>query len=181
MCEEEIWKKIPGYEDIYEASNFGRIRTIKNKTTTSVLHGTRHWKQRILKQKTDKGGYKRVTLWKNKIAKDFLVHRLVAISFLEKIKGKEFINHIDGHPSNNNLPNLEWCDSRENLIHAYENRLNQSPDPIVLFNVLTKETHYFYSKSEASRFFGKSHSFIYKLLKEGKDKVGNFEIYIRPK
>ena len=30
---EEIWKDIPGYEGIYQASNFGRIRTAEGKTT----------------------------------------------------------------------------------------------------------------------------------------------------
>lgn len=34
----EIWKDIPGYEDIYQASNFGRIRTADGKTTVSSVN-----------------------------------------------------------------------------------------------------------------------------------------------
>ena len=29
----EIWTDVVGYENIYEVSNFGRVRTHKNKTT----------------------------------------------------------------------------------------------------------------------------------------------------
>lgn len=47
----EIWKDVVGYENLYEVSNFGRIRTNKNKITHTEMHGDRHWKQRILKQK----------------------------------------------------------------------------------------------------------------------------------
>ncbi|MGX7065961.1 gp58-like protein [Vagococcus fluvialis] len=75
---EEIWKPIQEFEDIYEVSNRGNIRTVEGKTTNSNLHGKRVWKQRVLKLKTDKNGYKRVSLWKNKKVHDFLVHRLVA-------------------------------------------------------------------------------------------------------
>ena len=32
----ELWKSIPGYEGLYEASNFGRIRTAKGKTTSAA-------------------------------------------------------------------------------------------------------------------------------------------------
>ena len=50
----EVWKDVVGYEDIYEVSNLGRIRTHKNKITYTEQHGIRHWKQRILKQKFQK-------------------------------------------------------------------------------------------------------------------------------
>ncbi|HEP1545998.1 NUMOD4 motif [Streptococcus pyogenes] len=43
----EVWKNVVGYEGIYEVSNLGRVRTHKEKTTHSVRHGTRRWKQRV--------------------------------------------------------------------------------------------------------------------------------------
>ena len=46
---EETWKDIKGYEGIYQASSFGRIRTVEGKTTYTERHGVRHWKSRILK------------------------------------------------------------------------------------------------------------------------------------
>lgn len=176
---DEIWKPIPEYENIYEISNLGRVRTAKGKTTESVRHGTRVWNQRILKQKTDKGGYKRVTLWKNKSGKDFLVHRLVGFAFIPQINGKEFINHKDGNPSNNYVENLEWCNSSENLKHAFINRLNTSPDPVVLLNLNTGEPKYFYSKSEASKFLGRNHGYISGCLKKGVKQIDEYEIYLQ--
>ncbi len=112
----EKWQSIKGYEGIYEVSDKGRIRSSKGKTTHSKKHGIRIWEERIMKLKTDKNGYKRITLYKDKKAKDFLVHRLVAEAFCKKTEGKNLINHIDGNPSNNDYENLEWCDYKDNSI-----------------------------------------------------------------
>lgn len=174
---QEQWASIHNFEGIYEVSSLGRVRTTKGKTTHSELHGNRVWKQRILRQKTDQKGYKRVTLWKNKKPFSFLVHRLVASAFIPEIDGKEYINHIDGNPSNNYKDNLEWCNHSENLMHAYENRLNKSPDPIILRNLNTKEVFYFYSKAEASGFLGRNHGFVSRVIKDGKSEVDEYEIY----
>lgn len=173
----EIWKEIPGYEGVYEVSDFGRVRSSKNKTTKSIRSGERKWKQRILRLKTDKNGYKRISLWKNKQPKDFLVHRLVAMAFISKVEGKDYINHIDGQPSNNHVQNLEWCDHRENLMHAFENRLNKNAQPIILYNLNTKEMHYFISKAEAGRFLGRNHGFISRIIKEGIKEVDEYLIF----
>lgn len=176
----EEWKAIPCYEKIYEVSDKGRVRTAEGKTTISSLHGKRVWQQRVLKQKTDKLGYKRVCLWKNKAPKTVLVHRLVAMAFIDKVKGKNFINHIDGNPSNNYKENLEWCTSKENLDHAYRTGLNQAPDPTVLVNTISQEAFYFMSKAQASKFLGRNHGFISLCLKRGISQVDEFQIYVKP-
>jgi len=173
----EIWKSITGYEGIYEVSNQGKVRTVEGKQTLSDLHGVRTWKARILKLKNDKGGYKRVCLWKNKISKDFLVHRLVAQAFLKAVEGKDCVNHIDGNPSNNYLDNLEWVNHRENLIHAYNNGLNKSPNPVVLYNSATNELKHFYSMAQASEFLGRSHGFVSNEIKKGNTEVDEYEIF----
>jgi len=174
----ETFKPIPEYNGIYEVSNKGTIRTDKDKTTYTKGIGVRHWKQRIMKLKTDKSGYKRATLWKNGKGKDFLVHRLVAIAFISNPKGYELINHRDGNPSNNNVSNLEWTDYHGNLIHAYKHDLNKEAQPIVLVNSKTKESHYFYSKAEASRFLKHNHGFISMKLKNNKNVVGGYKIFV---
>lgn len=177
---EELWKPIKNYEDIYEVSDRGRVRTVKNKKTSSSLHGERVWKQRVLKLKTDKNGYKRVTLYKNRSPKYFLVHRLVAEAFIPEVEGKELINHIDCNPSNNYVSNLEWCNHTENLKHAYENRLNKSNDVIILLNTVTNEPKVFISKSEASLFLGRNKGFLSAILNKGELQVDEYEIYVRP-
>lgn len=175
-----IWKDVVGYEGIYEVSDSGLIRTHKNKVTYSDRHGVRKWQQRLLKNKTPKGRDVRVSLWKNKEPRDFLVHRLVAEAFIPKIKGKSSINHIDGNPKNNNITNLEWCNHKENNNHAFENDLMTTNDKVILFNKLTKEPFYFRSKSKASEHLGKSKGYISGKLKKGQHEVGDYLIFTFP-
>lgn len=103
----EIWKDIKNYENHYQVSNLGRVKSLK------------HNKERILKLNAGTGYY-RVTLSLN-TNKCYFVHQLVAIAFLNhKIKGEKVINHIDGNRLNNNINNLEIVTQRENVSKAYE-------------------------------------------------------------
>jgi hypothetical protein len=71
--------------------------------------------------------YKRVTLSKNGITKRFLVHRLVAETYIPNSENKPFVNHIDNNGSNNCVENLEWCTHSENMKHAHnQGRLSES-------------------------------------------------------
>lgn len=174
------WRNVVGYEGIYEVSNTGLVRTCKNKTTHSVRHGSRIWKQRILKNKTPNGRNVRVTLWKDKRPRSFLVHRLVAEAFIPKVKGKESINHIDGNPKNNHVSNLEWCDHKENNNHGFDNDLMNTNDKIILLNKETKEPYYFRSKSKASEFLGKNIGYISGLTAKGKYETDEYVIFVSP-
>ena len=95
----EIYATIPGYED-YAVSPSGNV---VNKNT-----------QRILKPGTDGSGYLIVNLCKNGRIKTFIIHRLVANAFLEKVEGKTYVDHIDNDKLNNNVYNLRWCTASEN-------------------------------------------------------------------
>ena len=107
----EIWKDIPGYEGLYQASNLGRIKKIwKTKET-------------IMKPSLQKEGYLRIGLVKNSKRKSYQVHRLIALCFIDNIYNKKYVNHIDGNKQNNNADNLEWVTASENLKHAYDNNL----------------------------------------------------------
>lgn len=178
--DEETWKDVPGYEGIYEVSTRGQVKTVPGKVTIRRIRGheqVRHWNGRILKQKTDKNGYKRVTLWRNKCGKDYLVHRLVCLAFIPNPKRLPDVNHKDGNPSNNNLTNLEWITPRGNLIHAFKHRLNKSPDPVVLVDPETEKTKYFMSKADASKFLGKSHGYFHEAIKRGETEVDGYEVF----
>ena len=120
-----VWADVVGYEGIYEVSNNGLVRSKEGKKTYTDRHGWRTWKQRILKQKIDKKDKTtcRVNLWKDGKPNTYLVHRLVAESFIPKVEGKDFINHIDGSRLNNHVSNLEWVTYTENNNHAFDNRL----------------------------------------------------------
>lgn len=121
---QELWKDIKGYEGLYQASNFGNIRSI-------VFHNNicRKYRIHILKQQIDRYGRKRISLTKNGERKLYQVHRLIAMTFLDKqdfkymdSENKEHINlkdleinHKDENPLNNNVENLEWCSHNYNM------------------------------------------------------------------
>ena len=123
----EIWKPIPGYKNLYEASNTGKIRS-KGRIVSKMNHGTMcevYYPPIILAQRYNQEGYLYVTLNEGKHQITARVHRLVALAFLDNPNNKTQVNHINGNPSDNRLENLEWCTPSENTIHAYETGLNK--------------------------------------------------------
>lgn len=95
----EIWKSIPGYENLYEASSLGRIRSLDRKTIR--IDGViRTFKGRILKQ-TPMSGYLMVSLSVLGRRDVQLAHRLIASAFCDKPAGCLVVNHIDADKSNN--------------------------------------------------------------------------------
>lgn len=109
---DEIWKPIKDFEDSYEVSSKGRVRSL-DKIVVDNLKGTerrRLIKGKILKPYLCKGnGYLLVTLSKNSKFKYKTIHRLVAESFIPNPNSYPSINHKDEDKQNNNLENLEWC------------------------------------------------------------------------
>lgn len=118
----EEWKPIKNYENEYEVSNLGRVRSLDRYIKSiSSKTGLQFKKGQILKQKTNKvTGYKTITLWRDNKQKGYNVHRLVAEHFLPVKDGKNTVNHINGDKTNNRVGNLEWVSYGENLSHAYE-------------------------------------------------------------
>jgi len=107
----EEWRKIEGYEGLYQVSNLGRVK--------SLMYG----KEKILKGGINPYGYHFVILNKYPIKKNMKVHRLVAKAFIPNSDNKPEVNHIDGNKLNNNIHNLEWNTRKENNSHALDTGL----------------------------------------------------------
>lgn len=112
----EIWKDIPDYEGLYQASNLGNIRSVDRVEVCGNMNRSR--KGRVLKQKTKKNGYKEVTLSRDGNSKSFTVHRLATMTFLINFKDKPCVNHKDSNRANNVLDNLHMVTHSENMIHG---------------------------------------------------------------
>ena len=115
--ETEIWKAVPGYEDYYEVSTQGRVRSLdrvisRSDGTIAKLKGKLR-SQRLCQ------GYPNVTLHKEHKRWTAKVHRLVAITFLGEFPDLQ-VNHIDGCRTNNNINNLEWVTPAENMKNAID-------------------------------------------------------------
>lgn len=109
----EDWKDIKGYEGLYQISNLGRIKSVERHDTLG-----RHVRERKLKFQSNKDGYLNVTLRSNNVKKTYLVHRLVAKTFIPNPHGFPEINHKDTIRNNCMASNLEWCDRKYNVNYA---------------------------------------------------------------
>lgn len=119
----EIWKDIVGY-DGYQVSNLGNVKALPK---TRSLHngGVRHWPEIILKPNKVRSGYVLVTLTNRTGKKRWLIHRLVALAFLQNPEGKPQVNHLNGIKTDNRIDNLEWATVSENMKHAFATGLKQ--------------------------------------------------------
>lgn len=182
-----VFKPIPGYEGIYEASDQGTIWTSKGKTTTRILASgqrqKRVWKRRQLMPKRERRSKSthsdfRVELWKNGSHKTYLVSRLVASAFISNSQSKPCINHLDGNPLNNKPSNLEWCTYKENQIHAFKTGLNKNSKQVYLVSSFNHKVHAFYSMAEASSWLNMNHGYISGLLSRGVTHTGEYIIQV---
>lgn len=120
----ETWKPVIGYENLYEVSDLGNVRSVDRYIDTNIKHVTKRLqKGRILSQNLKRNGYMTVDLCKNGKIKTTLVHRIVADAFLPE-DGKRTINHIDGDKTNNAVCNLERSSHSENIKHAFKTGLS---------------------------------------------------------
>lgn len=89
---EEIFISIPDYPR-YRISNLGSVYSI---TSNKII------------SPGDINGYKFVVLYNEIGCKNFLVHRLVLLTFVGPCPNNYNGSHVDGDRSNNKLSNLLW-------------------------------------------------------------------------
>lgn len=112
----ENWKDINGYENSYQVSDLGNVRSVNR-----VCNG-RHLNGKLMKPVMDEDGYLKVHLSKNGKATYYFVHRIVAENFIENPNGLKEINHKDENKTNNRVDNLEWCSTKYNINYGHRNK-----------------------------------------------------------
>lgn len=95
----EIWKDIEGYEGLYQVSNEGRVKSLRN---NKILKPSNLEKYPIVIFSVDGKRFGKK------------VHRLVAEAFIPNPQNLPQVNHKDENKTNNNVQNLEWCDQNYN-------------------------------------------------------------------
>ena len=133
----EIWKDIPGYEGRYKASNLGRIK--------SMNYLGHEGNEQILKPNIGKHYYNRIQL----LDKIYLLHRVIAMTFLPEYNEELTIDHINNNPNDNRLENLRVCTQKENVNNTNSNIIK--PVRIYFKNNEIKE---FKSAYEADQYLG---------------------------
>lgn len=113
------WVPVVGFEDLYEISEYGMIRTIPRVYTWGMYNNTSQVTQKILQVKIDKDGYRCIGLRKNNVRHWKRLARLTCVAFHENPENKAYVNHKNGIRSDDRAENLEWSTLSENILHAY--------------------------------------------------------------
>ena len=104
---ENKFKQIPDFEDYYVSED-------------GVVASTKFGKVKFLSSTFDRKGYKKLLLSKNGKKTYIKIHRLVALTFLKRVAGKDVVNHIDNVKVNNHVSNLEWTNLKGNSRHYHD-------------------------------------------------------------
>lgn len=117
---EEIWKDIPGCDGYYQVSNNGKLRSIDH--YVNIGYGAKRLsKGRELHPVKCKNGYLEAQINYKGERIIFLLHRLVAMVFIENPDNLPEVNHKDENIQNCHVDNLEWCTSKYNANYGTRN------------------------------------------------------------
>ena len=121
------WKWIKGFRGKYKVSRAGKIKSV-SRIIYSGHKGSkpRTCPARMLKTSVNHKGYRVLCLCKNGVQKTYILHRIVAQTFIPNPYNKPEVNHKDGNKLNNHWTNLEWVTDQEQAAHAHRMGLAKS-------------------------------------------------------
>lgn len=148
----EEWRPVKGWENLYEVSNLGNVRTCKHVVTVQRSN-TKSFSYTIPPKQKKLGscntGYLTAALSKNGKTVNVQVHTMVAEAFIPNPNNFKLVNHIDNNGHNNCVQNLEWCTYKGNNIHCVYNGHQSQSIPVICI----EENKSFPSLSECDRYY----------------------------
>lgn len=185
---EEEWRPVKGFENLYEVSNLGRVKSLARFIINTSKLGKKYkqfCKEKILKPASDTNGYLLVDLHKNCKSYKKRVHRIVAEAFIPNPDNKPCVNHKSERKHENNVENLEWASYQYN--NAYGTARERSKETFVknkknwikieCFDLETKETFKFDSIKSCANYFKVGSSSIWMSLFKRKTPYKNRYIF----
>lgn len=109
----EMWRPVVGWEDLYEVSDHGRVRSL-DRIGRLGASGSRKYKGRVLRPIANELNYQKVSLCRDRHHEIRRIHRLVLEAFIGPCPPGMETRHRDGDPANNHLTNLRWGTKTDN-------------------------------------------------------------------
>ena len=106
----ERWLPVAGYEGLYEVSDQGRVWSVPRRDSMGRPQGGRY----LSPKSTGSTGYLKVTLMRDGVSDQRLVHRLVLEAFVGRCPDDSETRHLNATRTDNRLANLAWGTSSEN-------------------------------------------------------------------
>ena len=125
----ETFKDIPGYEGLYQVSDYGCVRSLYDGKVKYLRYAKRH------------DGYCKIGLYRDGKRKSLFVHRLVWEAFNGPIPDGYEIDHVNTIRGDNRLSNLRVATPKENrnnpitLVRKRETNQRLAKDPKWIENV----------------------------------------------
>jgi hypothetical protein len=105
MNDMEIWKPVPGFEGLYDVSDHGRVRSLRD---------SHQQRRELVLSPGNVDGYRMVALMAGK-RHQLRVHRLVLLAFVgPPTNEQKHTRHLNGDRADNRLCNLAWGTPKEN-------------------------------------------------------------------
>ncbi len=130
MTDCEIWKPVIGYENLYEVSDQGRVKSLGRTITMTAVRDHGHGPKSVTTTKSYPGkilspGYRRdhlfVVLYENcsGTRTPVSVHELVLSAFIGPRPDGLVGCHNNGNPKDNSVCNLRWDTQKSNIADKF--------------------------------------------------------------
>ena len=103
-------KDIENYENLYGITEDGKIWSYRS--------------NKFLTPRKRKDGYWQIKLTVNNQSQTFLLHRLIAQTWIPNPENKPTVDHIDRNKDNNHVSNLRWATSSEQVLNENTDKVH---------------------------------------------------------